>query len=859
MSVFKCKMCGGTLEINENQTTAICEYCGTQQTLPKLNDDRKSNLYDRANHFRRNNEFDKAMGIYEKILNEDTTDAEAYWSIVLCRYGIEYVEDPTTHKRVPTVNRTQFTSIFNDDNYKSALKYADSYQKIIYEKEANIINEIQKGILEISQKEEPFDVFICYKETDNNGRRTQDSVLANDIYHQLTQEGFKVFFSRITLEDKLGIAYEPYIFAALNSSKVMVVVGTKPEYFNAVWVKNEWSRYLALIKNGANKILIPAYRDMDPYDLPEEFSHLQAQDMSKLGFLQDLIRGIKKIIEVDEPNTLIKETVVANNNNRDITPLLKRVFIYLEDKDWTNAYNYCERVLDIDPENANAYLCELMAELNVRNMEELKKQKQSFDNLNNYQKAYRFGDENLKNELKDIINEINYRNAEQLFNEAKTEGAYKITANKFKNISGYKDSEEKAKVCLEKAEICRKKEILSKGIEKQKLDTIYSLEEAIRIFDSISGFSLADERKSDCTSRIEELNKLKKERKRKIIKGLKICSFAVVGCIIFTVIINSIIFPIYHYKNGVSLMEKGEYNKAISAFISAKGYKNSDDLLREFNSQSITVGREHTVGLKSNGTVVAIGNNTYEKCNVENWTNIISVATGYEQTVGLKSDGTVVAIGYNYYGQCNVEDWDNIVSISVGGHHTVGLKSNGTVVAVGSNEYGQCNVEDWNDIVAISARSNQTIGLKSDGTVVAVGNNENGQCDVEDWTDIVSISVGDYHTVGLKSDGTVVAVGRNELKQCDIEDWNDIVAISAGGYYTVGLKSDGTVVAVGRNYNGQCNVENWNDIVAISAGEYHTIGLKSDGTVVAVGHNAYKQCDVDIWTDIKLPKNNNDI
>ena len=274
MSVFKCKMCGGTIDFEQGSTIGVCDHCGTKQTLPRLDNDRKTNLYDRANHFRRNNDFDKAMGIYEQILNEDNTDAEAYWSIVLCRYGIEYVEDPSTHRRVPTINRTQFTSVFSDEDYKSAISYADTYQKSIYEEEAKAIDEIQKGILSIAQKEEPFDVFICYKETDANGRRTPDSVLANDLYHQLTQEGFKVFFSRITLEDKLGIAYEPYIFAALNSSKVMVVLGTKPEYFNAVWVKNEWSRYLTLIKNGAKKTLIPAYRDMDPYDLPEEFSHL---------------------------------------------------------------------------------------------------------------------------------------------------------------------------------------------------------------------------------------------------------------------------------------------------------------------------------------------------------------------------------------------------------------------------------------------------------------------------------------------------------------------------------------------------------------------------------------------------------
>ena len=372
MAIFKCKMCGGTIEFNQGDTVGICDSCGTKQTLPRLDDDKKANLYDRANHFRRNNDYDKAMGIYEQILNEDSTDAEAYWSLVLCRYGIEYVEDPATHKHVPTVNRAQFTSIFDDDNYKSALKYADLGQKAIYEEEANTINEIQKGILAISQKEEPFDVFICYKETDNNGRRTQDSVLANDLYHQLTQEGFKVFFSRITLEDKLGTAYEPYIFAALNSAKVMVVIGTKPEYFNAVWVKNEWSRYLALIRNGAKKMLIPAYRDMDPYDLPEEFSHLQAQDMSKLGFMQDLIRGIKKIAGSEAPKEAAKQTVVMSSGNANTDGLLKRVFLFLEDGKWDEANEYCERVLDINPECAEAYLGKLMADCEVKRKEQPK-------------------------------------------------------------------------------------------------------------------------------------------------------------------------------------------------------------------------------------------------------------------------------------------------------------------------------------------------------------------------------------------------------------------------------------------------------------------------------------------------------
>lgn len=311
MAIFKCKMCGGALEIQDGSSVAVCSFCGTKQTIPKLDNETRINLYDRANHFRRNNDYDKAMSIYEQLLDADKTDAEAYWSILLCKYGVEYVEDPQTHRMMPTINRAQYTSIFADEDYKSAIQYADGYQREVYENEAKELDKIQKGILAISQKEDPFDIFICYKETDSYGRRTQDSVLAQDLYYQLTQEGYKVFFSRITLEDKLGTAYEPYIFAALNTAKIMVVIGTSKENLNSVWVKNEWSRFLALTKKDGSKVLIPAYRDMDPYDLPEEFSHLQAQDMSKLGFMQDLIRGIKKILAKDGKVVVIPQNKIG--------------------------------------------------------------------------------------------------------------------------------------------------------------------------------------------------------------------------------------------------------------------------------------------------------------------------------------------------------------------------------------------------------------------------------------------------------------------------------------------------------------------------------------------------------------------
>ncbi len=882
-------MCGGEIEFEQGATVGVCDSCGTKQTLPRLDDDRKANLYDRANHFRRNNDFDKAMGIYEQILNEDGTDAETYWSLVLCRYGIEYVEDPATHKRVPTVNRAQYTSIFDDDDYKSALKYADAYQRSIYEDEAKAINEIQKGILEISQKEEPFDVFICYKETDNSGRRTPDSVLANDLYHQLTQEGFKVFFSGITLEDKLGTAYEPYIFAALNSAKVMVVIGTKPEYFNAVWVKNEWSRYLALVKkSGGKKVLIPAYRDMDPYDLPEEFSHLLAQDMSKLGFMQDLIRGIKKIASVDEPKAAAKEAVVVNSGSSSVEPLLKRAFMFLEDREWEEADKYCEKVLDIDPENAQAYLGKLMAECEARRKEDLKDCRESFDDSSNFEKVVRFGDKQLVDELEsysDHIFERNendrltriYRGAVINMKDANTEEKFKAAAKKFESIHGFMDADEKRRQCLEKAEESRKDAIYNAAIKDMERDARLKYGDAISKLESIRGWRDADKKIQECSDRLAEIERKREEQRiadekadkeRRIAaqkaaqkaaeKKKRILSIAIpvaIAVIALVIVLTKVIIPNSKYNAALELYDEGKYYEAAAAFLSLGDYKDSQ--ARCFTAmeqtgwrQTVVSEYEFTAAVKNDGTVVAAGNNEHGQCDVSGWTDIVSIACSGWHTVGLKADGTVVATGVNWNGRCDVSDWRNIVAIACGGEHTVGLKSDGTVVATGVNDYGQCDVSDWRNIVAIACDSDITVGLKSDGTVVAAGYNKYGQCDVSGWTDIVAIACGGEHTVGLKSDGTVVATGVNDYGQCDVSDWRNIVAIACDSDITVGLKSDGTVVAAGYNKYGQCDVSGWTDIVAIACGGEHTVGLKSDGTVVATGYNHDGQCDVSGWTDI---------
>ena len=531
MAIIKCKMCGGDMVLNEEKTFGTCEYCGSIMTLPKVSDDQRAARFNRGNHFRRQGEFDKALAVYESIVREDDNDAEAHWCCALCRFGIEYVEDPNTLEYLPTCHRASFDSFLEDVDYLAALEHSDGITRRQYQKDAAKIAEVQKGILATSQNEEPFDVFICYKETDDDTKeRTRDSLDAQEIYYQLTQEGYRVFFSRITLEDKVGTEYEPYIFAALNSAKVMVALGSKPEYFNAVWVKNEWSRFLAMMRKDRSKLLLPCYKGMDPYDLPEQLGVLQSYDMAKIGFMQDLIRGIKKVLRKNESSQK-DQAINVNSAGVNIEPLLRRAFMFIDDGNWNEADAYFEKVLDQDPENPQAYLGKLMAEVRVRRQEDLAQCSQQFDISNNYQKAIRFGGEKLRSELKKAVatvkdrNELYrktniYSNALTEMKAAKTQEGYLSAAKAFSSIPGFKDSDSLSKQCFQKARECRSAELQniydSANTTMKAAKAWKDFDAAAEIFERIPGYQNADYLAKQCRS---ISNRIRADESRAIVSG----------------------------------------------------------------------------------------------------------------------------------------------------------------------------------------------------------------------------------------------------------------------------------------------------------------------------------------------------
>lgn len=515
---FICKMCGGNLELIESEQVCECDHCGRRQTVPKADDDKKLALFERANQLRADCDFDKAAGIYEAIAAEFSDEAEAYWGLVLCKYGIEYVDDPLTKGKIPTCHRSSFSSLFDDADYKATIENATVVQREVYESEAKQIEALRRDIIEVSEKEEPYDVFICFKEHDAKGDRTPDSVFAQEIYEALTEKGYRVFFSRITLEDKLGTEYEPYIFAALNSAKVMLAFGTRTEYYNSVWVKNEWSRFLQLIAAGEKKTLIPCYADMDITDMPKGFSIRQAQNMAKLGWQQDLIRGVEKIIPKKSEAAAERVVIRETSNNPTVTSLLKRVFIFLEDKDWKSADEYAEKVLDIEPENAEAYLGKLMSEMNVSNRKKLSEYPEPFDNKFNYNKALRYADDKLKGELEGYINTIKerikynedldiYEQGMAIMNAAESSATYRRAAEKFELIPHFNNAEKLAIKCRERADAREKEEIYYLASHNFKSTDPEKILEAKPLFEKIIGYKDSAELAARCEEQAEYMRR----------------------------------------------------------------------------------------------------------------------------------------------------------------------------------------------------------------------------------------------------------------------------------------------------------------------------------------------------------------
>lgn len=878
MAIIKCKMCGGDMVLSPDQRCGTCEYCGSTMTLPKVDDEQRAAAFNRGNHFRRIGEFDKALMVYERILQEDDADAEAHWCCALCRFGIEYVKDPASGQYVPTCHRASFDNFLEDVDYLAALQHADPVARRQYEQDGAQIAEVQRGVLKISQQEEPFDVFLCYKESDDKGQRTVDSTLAQEIYYELTEQGYRVFFARITLEDKAGQEYEPYIFAALHSAKVMVVVGTRPEYLNAVWVRNEWSRYLSLMKDDRKRLLIPCYRDMDPYDLPEQLSVLQSYDMSRIGFLQDLTRGISKVLDADRKPEERETVVIQGEGGANLDALVKRGFMSLEDRDWDRANEFFDQALNMDAECAQAFLGQLLVQSRCSTLDAFVQAKlwetgqvepetltacgpdrKRIDGIVFYYHVPGFLEKETLEEMlagfdrtyPSVLGASRQKLAQQQ--------AFFAENKLFVRAARYADDQLAGALASAKERVLRVCQAQVEQAERQDREKAEEIASAYETFLDQTEQHISQLQGDALRARDEAYTQAVAEMDRQPEQ----CS-TVEACRAAETAYQSLsqrfgrLGDFQDSRQRQEECKSGAVRMRHAALTLERQAKERQEKKRRTKQRNLFIGLASAVA-----AVLAV---------VLVTRNVVIPSMRYQRAETALANGNegAAAILFSKLGdyrdasERSQELWPQVASrnsLAAGGSYTLGLKADGTVIATKEDYFRTSEVQEWTDVIDIAVGDEHFVALKTDGTVIATGNNNWYQCEVEDWTDIVDIVAADDRTIGLKADGTIETAGYmgymlNDLytdyrSQVNQAVWNNLIAVATGYQTVVGLKSDGTVVAVGDNEYGQCDVGTWTDIVAIAAGQVHTVGLKSDGTVVAAGsNNYYEECAVGDWLDI---------
>lgn len=638
MAIIKCKMCGGDLHPEENATTCECEYCGSVQTIPTADNEKKGNLFNRANRLRMAAEFDKAATVYASITAEFPEEAEAYWGLCLCKYGIEYVEDPLTAKKIPTCHRTRSESIMDDPDFDQACENADAVAKRVYREEAKAIDRLQQDILSVVANESPYDVFICYKETDDDGQRTEDSVLAQDIYDSLTAKGLKVFFARISLEDKLGKQYEPYIYAALHSAKVMIAVGTQFEYFDAVWVKNEWARFLDMMKSDKTKTLIPCFKGIDAYDMPREFKNLQAQNMGKLGWLQDLTRGVMKLCQKDGLTNTKKDLPVAlNSSSPTIDSLLRRAMVFVEDQKWDEAKKYADRVLDMEVENGQAYLVKLMADLEVTKEEYLSDLRTAYDNNENYKKIMRFGNDDLKSRV-----ERYQESSSQIFKEL--ESRVVAIKEKYEKVKDEYTRGKKATEIIEKA--LAEAESNVERAENKQLKLKKERSEAKGLFYAKWRDEL-EEQIQKIEHDLEGSRQIVAQRRKELQKAKA----------------NEMVEPddvAYHYELGNAYFELKRYEEAYKEYDHCRGYADADEKIKVLSgiipNVSITPGTNWII------EKVSQQSSAQEMLNQFKSMNIPQRSTIYKQILDVLNHRALIERMYGVNHESTMSELRKIVS-----------------------------------------------------------------------------------------------------------------------------------------------------------------------------------------------------
>lgn len=646
------------------------------------------------------------------------------------------------------------------------------------------------------QYDQPY-IFASYAHKDN------DTVLP--ILHAMQKDGFRVWYDSGI---EVGTEWPAYIEKMVLGCTVFIVFLSD----NAIESAN-CRKEINLAAECGKKVLVlqmDEQIDYKEYGMRLQLNTYQKLYVCRFAERKKLLAALHeasilhscKTVGVSKPTA---EPIAPVQQDSDrVKALVKRAFLFLEDGEREKADAYCEQALDLDPEYAPAYVVKTMLALgytDIRDFENKCTEKLSTHPA--FSKALRFADDLYRTTLRHMEQQSNYNRAIALMQKGDMMSLCEAIVE-FQSLEDtYADAADLRAQCQQKLDALTEK-------AKRRAEQENAEKPAVCVEVADDGDETAD-----------EFIALEPVPDKKDADGL--------------------------YRVNVPL---GEDTQAKNTVQYTSG-KNLEEIRRRFSKQQgiIAAGDCHTVAVKANRTVYAVGWKVSHTEEVQKWKHIISVACGHSHTVGLCADGTVLNTESGGNGRDVTGKWNNIIALACTFSGTVGLRKDGTVVCAEYNKKLIRNTKKWANITSIAASWGRIIGLQADGHVVAVSKDrQDPACAVEKWKNITAVAAGKKFTAGLQSDGRVIVTGEllfeNDSKQSVLLPWENIVAIAAGSLHLVALRADGTVVAAGNELNGRCNVQNWTDIVAVACGGDHTVGVKADGTVIATGENDHGQCNV---------------
>ncbi len=344
MNIY-CKYCGMLLEVEPGKHVVTCVACGMSQTIPLLDSIKKTNLFSRVEKLLGGARFDEAAILYDRICAEYPQEAESYWGLVLCRYGVRYLENNDRHL---LMTRYQAQPVTEDENYLQAVLHADPIARAYYEAEAQKMEAVRSELQMIIRRREAEDIYLlCSKEA---------LAKMSQLLESLIRQGYHVYspyLQQETRDNQLAVASSQ---AALQSARLMLVVWDDNSLSHDLWYQEDWRTFMRYAADDAEKKIIPVLLQATAEDLPQELRYIQAIDVVQDGN-GTVLDTVDRVFGRTLPDQQVEELLLLLRTNEwksiismldacasmDASRAARLLQRYIQDPtvDWDEFWQYC--------------------------------------------------------------------------------------------------------------------------------------------------------------------------------------------------------------------------------------------------------------------------------------------------------------------------------------------------------------------------------------------------------------------------------------------------------------------------------------------------------------------------------------